>query len=71
MKIAVMYYRRGKTVPNAVQNHPTMTIEQFKSTYAGQLATPADIQRDKVELPGADFQAWKTDRFYVAFKEGQ
>lgn len=71
MKIAIMCFRRGKTIPNAVQNLPTMTPERFKNTYRGQLATPEDIRKDRVELPGPDFQLWKTDRFYVAFKEDQ
>lgn len=69
MKIAIMRYRRGKTVPNAVQNLPTMTPERFKCAYRGRLATPEDIQKDRVELPAPDFQVWKTDRFYVAFKD--
>jgi hypothetical protein len=69
MQIAIMYYRRGKTVSNAVQRRPMMTLEAFKGAYRGRLATSDEIQKDKVELPGPDFQLWKTDRFYVAFKE--
>jgi hypothetical protein len=35
----------------------------------GRLATPEEMAKERVEMPGPDFQLWKTDRGYIAFKD--
>jgi hypothetical protein len=69
MEIAIMRSRRGKIVPDPIQRFPAMTMATFQSAYRGAVATAEDIRRDKVEMPGPDFQLWKASSFYVAFKE--
>lgn len=70
MKLAIMTFRRGKTiVQNRVEEHKSMTLEQLKRNYSAEPATPEQMQKDKVELPGPEWKVLKARRYYVAFKE--
>jgi hypothetical protein len=69
METALMYFRRGKTVANRVQRDVTVSLDTFKQRNPGRLATPEEMAKDRVEMPGPDFRLWKTDRGYIAFKD--
>lgn len=70
MKIAILCFSfksRKTFARSGIENHPTMTFDQFQKGYRGRMATPEEIQKDKVELPGPEYKLWKTERYYVAF----
>lgn len=69
MESALMYYRRGKTVANRVERDVTVSLDEFKQRNPGRLATPEEMAKERVEMPGPDFQLWKTARGDFAIKD--
>lgn len=69
METAWMYFRRGKTVANQVHRDMTVSLDEFKRRNPGRLATPEEMAKEHVEMPGPDFQLWKTARRDYAIKD--